>query len=192
MSIIKTYSAIRDILNEKPVDNKIVEDAMEYIVSVLETWLDSGEFDKEFDTLIHLIKEDYKFTGKLYRGITLLKEDTTLYSRIDYSFPQSFTRNKDIAIKFAKNNKVSTKGEINVDKKDSETTKVMMEVDLIQSGVNLFEFCKDLANVCEVLLDEDVADDLNQILSYAIEEEEVLLLPYMLSNYNESIKVYLI
>lgn len=192
MSIIKTYSTIRDILNKKPVDNKIVEDTMEYIVSVLETWLDSGEFDKEFDTLMHLILEDYKFTGKLYRGITLLKEDTPLYNRIDYSFPQSFTSNKDIATKFAKNNKVSIEGEINVDKKDSETTAVMIEVDLIQSGVNLFEFCKDLTNICEALLNEDVADDFKQILSYAIEEEEVLLLPYMLSSYNKSIEVYLI
>ena len=190
MSVVKTYNIIKDILNDKPIDTKIVENTMEYIISVLDSWLDSVEFDKEFDALVWLLKDDYKFSGKLYRGITLLKDDTSVYNRINYDFPQSFTTNKEIAIKFAQNDKVTVDGAVNEDRDPSETIHVMMEVDIIQSGVNLFEFCKDLSEICDVLLDEDIPDDFKQTLSYAIEEEEVLILPYMFSDCNESIKVY--
>lgn len=190
MSIIKAYKTIKDVLNDKYIEKKIIEDNMEYLISVMECWLDRGEFDKEFEALIYLMKDDYFYTGKLYRGITLLKDTKPLKDRLDCSFSQSFSINKEIAINFAKNNKVTVNDEINVIKADCEITPVMIELDVIKSGVNLFKFCKDLIEICDVCIDEDLAEDFKQTLSYAIDEEEILMLPHMMKSCFDSTDIY--
>lgn len=190
MSIIKAYKTIKDVLNDEYIEKKIIEDNMEYLISVMECWLDRCEFDKEFEALIHLIKDDYSYTGKLYRGITLLKNTKPLKDRLDCSFSQSFSMNKEIAIRFAENNKVTVNDEINVIKADYEITPVMIELDIVESGVNLFKFCKDLVEICDVCIDEDLAEDFKQTLSYAIDEEEILMLPYMMKSYFDSANIY--
>ena len=192
MSLIKSYNIIKDVLNDECIEKKVIEESMEYLISVMESWLDRCEFDRDFEALISLIKDDYKHTGKLYRGITLLKDNIPLKERIDYSFPQSFTINKDIAIRFADNNKVTVGDEINVIKSNSEITPIIIELDIVQDGVNLFKFCKDLTEICDVCIDEDLASDFKETLSYAIDEEEILMLPHMMRENSDSISAYAI
>lgn len=191
MDIFKSYSNIKCVLNGKEIDSKLLEESMEYLVSVMEDWLDRYEYTRDFEALMSMVEKDYLYSGTLYRGITLLRDSRDIEDKIEYINVQSFSKNKSVAVNFANNNMVTTEYQINEIKEDSEVIPVILEISIDKAGVDLHKLCEDLIRVCKSSIsDKELSLDFEELLSYAINEQEVLLNPYTLRSNKDSISIY--
>lgn len=191
MDIFKSYSNIKCVLNGKEIDSKLLEESMEYLVSVMEDWLDRYEYTRDFEALMSMVEKDYLYSGTLYRGITLLRDSRDIEDKIEYINVQSFSKNKSVAVNFANNNMVTTEYQINEIKEDSEVIPVILEISIDKAGVDLHKLCEDLIRVCKSSInDKESSLDFEELLSYAINEQEVLLNPYTLRSNKDSISIY--
>ena len=191
MDIFKSYENIKCVLNGEEMESKLLENSMEHLVSIMEDWLDRYEYSRDFEALMSIVENDYLYSGTLYRGITLLKDSRNIEDKIEYIGAQSFSKKKSIAIDFANNNKVTTKYEINEIKEDSEVIPVIIEITIDKVGVDLHKFSEDLIKVCKSSIsNKELSSDFEELLGYAIDEEEVLLNPYTLRNNKDSISIY--
>lgn len=191
MDIFKSYSNIKCVLNGKEIDSKLLEESMEYLVSVMEDWLDRYEYTRDFEALMSMVEKDYLYSGTLYRGITLLRDSRDIEDKIEYINVQSFSKNKSVAVNFANNNMVTTEYQINEIKENSEVIPVILEISIDKAGVDLHKLCEDLIRVCKSSIsDKELSLDFEELLSYAINEQEVLLNPYTLRSNKDSISIY--
>lgn len=191
MDIFKSYSNIKCVLNGKEIDSKLLEESMEYLVSVMEDWLDRYEYTRDFEALMSMVEKDYLYSGTLYRGITLLRDSRDIEDKIEYINVQSFSKNKSVAVNFANNNMVTTEYQINEIKEDSDVIPVILEISIDKAGVDLHKLCEDLIRVCKSSIsDKELSLDFEELLSYAINEQEVLLNPYTLRSNKDSISIY--
>lgn len=191
MDIFKSYSNIKCVLNGKEIDSKLLEESMEYLVSVMEDWLDRYEYTRDFEALMSMVEKDYLYSGTLYRGITLLRDSRDIEDKIEYINVQSFSKNKSVAVNFANNNMVTTEYQINEIKEDSDVIPVILEISIDKAGVDLHKLCEDLIRVCKSSIsDKESSLDFEELLSYAINEQEVLLNPYTLRSNKDSISIY--
>ena len=193
MSVLKEYEVIKKALEGEKLDCCVIEDSICLIIDIMESWLDSYEYTKDFDVLMHAIREDYLYSGTLYRGITLSKSTEDLKDRVSFSKIQSFSKEKKVAINFATNNLVTEGEEINMTKKPEEVIPVIIEFTGKNIGVDLNKFSGDLIDICRNLIrDKEKAGDFEELLNYAIEEKEVLVYPRSLSENDKNIALYAI
>lgn len=178
MSILKHYEDIKDALNGIPKDSLELKNSISLIVSIMESWLETYEYTKDFDCLMNAIKKDYTYSGILYRGITLSKNDINWKERVDFSMIQSFSKDKKVAINFATNNMVTEDEDINIIKDDKEVIPILIEFKDENIGIDLDKFSSDLVFICQNLIETKEEDeDFEELLSYATEEKEVLVYP---------------
>lgn len=193
MSILREYEVIKNAIRGSEQNSSIIEDSMCLIVDIMESWLDSYEYTKDFDALMHAIKEDYSYGGTIYRGITLLKSSEDLNDRVSFSKIQSFSKEKEVAVNFATNNLVTEGEEINMTKNPEDIISVIIEFTGKNIGIDLDKFAGDLIYVCKnSIKNKKNARDFEELLSYAIEEREVLVYPRILSENNKNITLYTI
>lgn len=191
MSIVKEYEIIKKALKGIKQDTVELENSMGLVIDVMESWLDLYDYTKDFDCLINAIKNEYNYSGVIYRGITLRDNSRNFKDKIVFSKEQSFSKKKDVALSFATNNMVTEGEEINVTMKPEEVISVLIELEGESIGVDLNRFSKDLIYVCENLMkDKEKASDFKELLSYAIDEAEVLVFPNDLLKNKENIKMY--
>lgn len=187
MQLLKHYENIKNILNGKNTNKTNLFQSISLITSIMESWLETYEYTKDFDTLMYTIKDDYQYSGTIYRGITLSK-DNNWKDKIHFKNVQSFSKDKKTAISFATNNMVTENEDINIIKDSKEVIPILIELKDKNIGIDLEKFSKDLIYVCENLIeDSEEIEDLKELLSYATEEKEVLVYPNNLVN-NANIK----
>lgn len=178
MCISNSYNIIKSALNGEKIESSELEHSIELIMDVMQDWLDTYEYSTDFEILMCNIEKDYAYTGTLYRGITLLKDECDFRNKIEHLIPQSFTKNKSIAISFATNNMVTSGNMINEIKEDSEVIPVIIEIEANQTGIDLDKFSRDLIRVCKGLTDnKEFYLNYEDFLNYAVDEEEVLVYP---------------
>ena len=179
------YTKIKSFLNNK-TNSKINHSNinMSFMLSIMYDWLETYEYSKDFEALMHTIKDDYIFNGTMYRGLTLLKEsnksnESSIAEHLIMTKPQSFTKNIEVATNFAKNNMVTTGDEINIIKKNNEVKHVIITSNCSVKGIDLEQFAKDLIFICRATIeDKNTLDEYEELLSYALNEQEVLVLPH--------------
>lgn len=176
MSILTDYQTIKNALNNKPYDTPEVKRSLHLLVDIMESWLETYEYTKDFDCLMNLIKDDYRYSGTLFRGITLSKSDKDWKNRVYLNKIQSFSKDKSVAVNFATNNMVTEGEDINIIKEPKDVIPVIIELKGNSVGIDLDGFCDDLIQICKDI-DFDEADDLKEMLSYATDEKEVLIYP---------------
>lgn len=179
------YTKIKSFLNNK-INLKInyPNINMSFILSIMYDWLETYEYSKDFEALMYIIKDDYIFNGVMYRGLTLLKQsdnsnENSITEYLAMIKPQSFTKNIEIATNFAQNNMVTIGEEINVIKKNNEVNHVIITSNCSAKGIDLEQFAKDLIFICRATIeDKNTLDEYEELLSYALNEQEVLVLPH--------------
>lgn len=183
MSMLKRYEDIKDALNGLQQDSIELKNSINLIVSIMESWLETYEYTKDFDCLMNVIKKDYTYSGILYRGITLSKNEVNWRERINFSTIQSFSKDKKVAINFSTNNMVTEDEDINIIKDSNEVIPILIEFKDENIGIDLDKFSSDLVYICKNLIDnKEEAEDFEELLTYAIEEREVLVYPNDLLN----------
>lgn len=190
MDILNSYRNIKSFLTNNIGNFDTIESDIELILDILNDWLDSGYNSKDFEKLMYTIKDDYLYTGKAYRGITLLKDsDESIENRIYFHKTQSFSKDKEIAIRFANNYKVTIGEEINVDRKPDEVIPILLEINCKNVGIDLNKFAQEMIVLCKnIIKSDDMYNDLETVLSYALEEEEVLFYPSIISILKEDVE----
>lgn len=180
MSILKDYQTIKDVINKRPYDLLEVKRILTLIVDIMESWLETYEYTKDFDCLMGAIKNDYTYSGTLFRGITLSKSDYDWKGRVSFDRVQSFSKEKSVAINFATNNMVTEDEYINLIKEHEDTIPVIIEFKGNNIGIDLEKFCSDLIDIYKNIgLDNEYEEleELEELFSYALEEKEVLIYP---------------
>lgn len=177
MSILKDYQTIKNTLNNKPCDILEVKRCLHLIVDIMECWLETYEYTKDFDCLMSAIQKDYLYSGTIFRGITLSKSNIDWKESVDFDRIQSFSKEKSVAINFATNNMVTEGEDINIIKDSKDVIPVIIELVGNNIGIDLDRFCSDLIHICENILPDEDTEDLEEMLSYATDEKEVLIYP---------------
>lgn len=191
MSVIKEYNIIKDVLNDKSVESEILERSISLIVSIMEDWLDTYNYSKDFESLMYAIKDDYLYDGIAYRGITLLKDNKDLIDKIEFLGVQSFSKSKEVAVNFATNNMVTIGEEINILKNPEEVDYVIIEYNGNSIGIDLHKFSNDLIYICRSFIsNKELVFESEETLGYAVDEKEVLVYPNTLINNKEFISIY--
>lgn len=175
----KDYLLLKKALNNSDVNKEEIIKSLNFMNDVLYEWLEEGYFSKDFELLMYIIADDYKFTGKMFRGITLLNNcKNNIKNNICFNKPQSFSKDKDIAISFATNCKVTIDDDINRDYDEKDVIPILIELDGKGIGVNLYKFGIDLAYLCnKYISDVEKREDANTLLSYLSDEKEILMFP---------------
>lgn len=177
MSILKNYEIIKSVLNNAVQDDLEVKNSIRLIIDIMESWLETYEYTKDFDCLMNAIRKDYSYSGTLFRGITLSKSDIYWKERIDFARIQSFSKEKSVAINFATNNMVTEGEDVNLIKDSNDVIPIIIDITGENIGIDLDKFSSDLISICKHVIIGEEANDFEELLSYATDEKEVLVFP---------------
>ena len=191
MYIRKNYSILKKALMNEEMDADVISSALNTITEILQDWLETGDFSEEFEVLMDTIRLDYLFNGELFRGVTLLNEcRDNIVENLNFNLIQSFSKDENIAISFAKNCKVTHDGWINKDYEENEVIPVMLTLKGVNMGIDLHKFVLDILYLSKsYILDTEVFEDIKEILDYSLKEKEVLIYPSNFNNNNLTISV---
>lgn len=184
---MKCYELVRRYSkNNSYIDGDITK-ALEWIADILNDWFDSGVYSRDFEDLMCWVREEYRYTGTIYRGVTLLKE----HMDIKKNFEQSFSYDWEIAKEFATNNKVSYGDSILEEVDKDLVSHVIIECYVENAGADLYRFSKDLEKLVDKYVeDKDASETIRAVLSYPKDEKEVLIYPIDFKGLKTTIKIH--